>query len=130
MDWKTCDRCARKYPSDAAYKKLCAPCWKRQHGIDLHPTDLALDVTLTRVEVLESKVDQLTARVAQLTTRVAHLVAKLQRPVPPPPPPVTFSIPEDRLRVLISLCHPDRHGGSDRSNEATKWLLSQRNKDS
>lgn len=31
-----------------------------------------------------------------------------------------------RLRQLIQLCHPDRHGGSDAANDATKWLLEAR----
>lgn len=32
----------------------------------------------------------------------------------------------DMLRLLIYLCHPDKHGGSDAANRATAWLLSVR----
>ena len=35
-------------------------------------------------------------------------------------------IPDDMLRRLIMLCHPDRHGDSDASTVATRWLLAQR----
>lgn len=31
-----------------------------------------------------------------------------------------------RLRQLLQLCHPDRHGGSRAATEATQWLLEQR----
>jgi hypothetical protein len=33
---------------------------------------------------------------------------------------------EEMLRRLVVLCHPDRHGGSRLSTEATSWLLEQR----
>lgn len=36
------------------------------------------------------------------------------------------AIPKDIQRLLIQLCHPDKHGGSPASNKATEWLLSQR----
>jgi hypothetical protein len=31
-----------------------------------------------------------------------------------------------RIRSLIQLCHPDRHGGSRVAVDATQWLLDQR----
>lgn len=37
------------------------------------------------------------------------------------------AIPGEMLAKLIRLCHPDRHSNSPMSNEATKWLLEQRN---
>jgi len=30
----------------------------------------------------------------------------------------------DNLRPLLSLCHPDRHGGSMLATRTTQWLLS------
>ncbi len=35
----------------------------------------------------------------------------------------SFAIPDDRLRQLIQLCHPDKHNGSATANEVTQWLL-------
>ncbi len=32
-------------------------------------------------------------------------------------------IPADMLRRLVQLCHPDRHGNSEASNTATRYLL-------
>jgi hypothetical protein len=31
-----------------------------------------------------------------------------------------------RVRQLLQLCHPDKHGGSQASTQATQWLLTQR----
>ena len=36
------------------------------------------------------------------------------------------SIPSEMLSRLIRLSHPDKHGNSPASNEATVWLLAQR----
>lgn len=36
------------------------------------------------------------------------------------------SIDHEMLSRLIRLCHPDKHGNSPASNEATSWLLAQR----
>jgi hypothetical protein len=46
-------------------------------------------------------------------------VLRLRQIAPPP-------IEQNMLSRLIRLCHPDRHGNSEASNEATAWLLSQR----
>lgn len=35
-------------------------------------------------------------------------------------------LPEDMLKRLLYLCHPDKHRNSEASNLATEWLLKQR----
>lgn len=35
-------------------------------------------------------------------------------------------IPDEMLKRLIQLCHPDRHNGSIASHKALQWLLDQR----
>ncbi len=35
-------------------------------------------------------------------------------------------IPPEMYRRLIQLCHPDRHGNSQAAQNATTWLLAQR----
>lgn len=44
------------------------------------------------------------------------------------PAPVPASVPFDaqRLRQLLQLTHPDKHGGSALATEVTAWLLSLR----
>ena len=36
------------------------------------------------------------------------------------------SIPDEMLRRLIYLCHPDKHNNSEAANAATSWLIKQR----
>lgn len=38
------------------------------------------------------------------------------------------SIPPERMRQLLSLCHPDKHGNSETATDVTRWLLDQRKK--
>jgi hypothetical protein len=51
---------------------------------------------------------------------------KERAPPPPPPPEPAPRIEAEMLGRLIRLCHPDKHGNSEASNTATKWLLAQR----
>ena len=70
-----------------------------------------------------------------LRYRVNHLERKLEeaRKASGIRTPVLHSgteanIEPDMLNRLIRLTHPDRHGNSQASNEATAWLLAQRQK--
>lgn len=47
---------------------------------------------------------------------------RLRRTVP------TTGIPQDKLRSLVQLCHPDKHNGSKTANKITAWLLTLREK--
>jgi hypothetical protein len=40
----------------------------------------------------------------------------------PPLPGALAELPQ-RVRALLQLAHPDRHGGSQLANEITQWLL-------
>jgi hypothetical protein len=42
---------------------------------------------------------------------------------PTPTAPAVTPIEPGMLRRLIQLCHPDRHGNSEASNTATRYLL-------
>jgi len=35
-------------------------------------------------------------------------------------------LPQDVLKKMLVLCHPDKHGNSPVSNEVTRWLLERR----
>jgi hypothetical protein len=52
---------------------------------------------------------------------------KTQGPRPNPNLNAT-GIPDDILRKLIILCHPDKHGNSELSNATTAWLLNLKQK--
>jgi hypothetical protein len=62
--------------------------------------------------------EQALERVDLLEQEVATLRAALAKAQPAP------AIPRDMRRLLVQLCHPDRHGGSEAANKATRWLLS------
>lgn len=79
-----------------------------------------------REENRPDRLAQLTAELAEaraerdrLRLRVLALELDAQRAKPE-------GIPPDMLRRLVRLCHPDRHGSSKAANEATAWLLEQR----
>lgn len=38
------------------------------------------------------------------------------------------AIPKDKLKILIQLCHPDKHNGTAIATEITSWLLNERKK--
>ena len=40
----------------------------------------------------------------------------------------TIDLPQDILKSMISLCHPDKHGGSVTATKVTQYLLSKRTK--
>lgn len=48
---------------------------------------------------------------------------KRRTPEPAASPPPAPAIEPEMLRRLIQLCHPDRHGDSEASNVATRYLL-------
>jgi hypothetical protein len=104
--WQACEVCSRMFPTPASYRRLCPPCWKKTHGIELHTTDEALDLALTRISELDKQLSAL-----------AHAQAQPAAPSGPGLSPA-------RVRALLALCHPDRHQGSAKATEVTRWLLS------
>lgn len=42
---------------------------------------------------------------------------------PEPPRAIVTRMDQARIRQLLMLCHPDRHGNSETSSEVTRWLI-------
>lgn len=55
--------------------------------------------------------------------RKQHERARQAPPVPPPQTTSQITLDTEMLRRLIQLCHPDRHGNSEASQKATRFLL-------
>ena len=72
--------------------------------------DLRAEVAGTRLTLLH-----LEERRQHLERRIETLQAEAEEALPP-----TF---RHRLKQLLMLAHPDRHGGSRLSTEVTRWLL-------
>jgi hypothetical protein len=83
------------------WRTLCRRCFAKQKEAEEHSRDEALARANEEIAALNAAVRQL------LRERTAP-----------------GKIPPARLRQLIQLCHPDRHGGSKVSTEVTQWLLS------
>ncbi len=65
---------------------------------------------------------RLQREVESLRRENSDLRRALARP-PPAPPPRSDAVFRARIDELLTLCHPDRHGNSDRANEVTRWLI-------
>lgn len=66
----------------------------------------------------DSEVERLNAENARLKAENDSLRAKLRQQTSPRP----GSIPADIKKLIKSLVHPDRHGGSDASTKASAWV--------
>ena len=94
-----CTSCDVRLPADApSYVKLCKPCFALSKRLE---------------------VQQLHHQIERLEDEVRRLRAIAARPAPAAPSPFDLA----RLRQLLQLCHPDRHGGSDLAHRTTSWLL-------
>jgi hypothetical protein len=96
-------KCGLATVSDREWKDTCFPCWKK--GKDYPPTtgDGAFVLLQEAYKDLERQLTQ----------------AQRGRVPPATLDPCT-------LKDLLLLCHPDKHGGSERANRVAKWLNGQR----
>ena len=97
-----CERCNLRFVSHDERHKTCLVCWKELKGYKLTLVD---DAFRDLQFVLLEHEDYLAGR-----DKPAMLTS-------------------GQIYDLIQLCHPDRHNGSKRSTELTKWLLELRNQD-
>lgn len=90
-----CEICGTDFHREPSetWKRLCVDCWKQAKADEL--------------AVLREENDRLTDDLAEAHTALAA------RP----------EIDRLMLRRLVQLCHPDKHGGSEASHNATAWLL-------
>jgi hypothetical protein len=96
---KICQLCGETFYPDQPWKTLCIPCFK---------------ISKQRENESTSELEELRSENFRLRYQLA--IAR----------PSIGAIPRDILKSLIRLAHPDRHNGSQAANDATAWLLSQR----
>lgn len=94
------------------WKTLCLDCWKANAR--------KAEAATGTVEQLRAELEEVKRENGKLKLRLLALQLDRQ------PQPAPASIPADMLGRLIRLCHPDRHGNSEPSNQATAWLLERR----
>lgn len=103
-----CAKCG-KPAGPEKWKTLCARCFTRQREAE---EEHGLQAQLTRA--LEEN--------AALSAAVRRLLAEQNDGIVP----AARGIPRDKLRLLLQLCHPDKHNGSRAATEATQWLMEQK----
>lgn len=145
-----CEDCERPHFSKTGNARKCIVCWKITRGYELSKTDIAhqnLSNALhgfmeenKKLKMTPAALDQgtrerclflekerlirmqetaaLHRQVEALTKEAEELRKTQQAP----------SLTESTLKELITLSHPDKHGGSALSTRVTQWLLSLRKK--
>ena len=90
--------------------------WRRAAHAATHPGKPSATPRSQRASALErdkllSELDELRARIAQLQRQQSVTNAM-----------ETLGLDDARLKAMLLLLHPDRHGNSDAANEAAKWV--------
>lgn len=106
-----CISCQSPFRQTKGFEQMCPVCFKLDRGYNLLLGDKAL--------LFLQEEYQAQTKVLHATTR------KLARGASPSAP---ASIRPERVKQLIRLCHPDKHGDSQVATEVTQWLLSMRSK--
>lgn len=103
--FKHCTSCGAPFRvgEDEDWKRLCLPCWVRTKRSAPPPGGQGI---LGELRLAQDEIKRLKASLAEERTR--------------------RGIPDDMMRMLILLCHPDRHSGSVAATKATAWLLRER----
>lgn len=122
---KTCETCKRTFIPDEGfeYTRSCLVCWKKEKGYTLTKADLAFE---RLQQHFDEKVGALEKAVAEEKEKTEAAVKKAKARAKGNSGESTLTGP--RLKALIRLCHPDKHGNSELATEVTKWLLDLREK--
>ena len=113
-EWEegVCTECGSPYPQRHSYERLCPFCYKNTRDYNILWGDQAFLWSQEQIKQLRSQLQE-----AQQALR-----AKKSAPAGPE----DSGLRGDLLRQVISLCHPDHHGGSPKATEVTKQLLALR----
>lgn len=106
MTRTTCTNCGSSFTRKPGeyWKTLCYSCWQKSKAT---PT-------------FGESASQLRQELYTALEEAAHLRRMLMQAER------RSAIPPDMLKRLLSLAHPDKHGGSRIATEATQWLLAHR----
>lgn len=109
---KDCDLCQKPFPAEESWQNKCLVCWKEDKGYDLTKGDKAF----------------IAMQAAYSDMRVALKSAEKRALRNRGVPDDKSGLSPGKIKVLLKLCHPDKHKNSEQATEVTKWLLAQRRK--
>lgn len=112
----TCSECMRLFErgESESWKRRCLDCWRRSKTTEKAstPDPYASGYAAGRAEGLA---ERMAAHQRGFEAGRAHGRAE-----------AVGAVDKTRVRQLLQLVHPDRHGGSALANEVTVWLLALR----
>lgn len=129
-----CPKCGTQFEQDQPWKKVCRDCYflakeeKESRNFDQLKEQVAYWKAKAGGDGDPEEVNRLRSKVTELEFRIMLLQTDL-RNARNQAPPLRYNgsaIPQEMLRRLIQLAHPDKHSGSEASTKATRWLLEQR----
>jgi len=104
----TCQDCGCSFPQRGGYERRCPFCYKLDKGYKVLWGDQAF--LWSQQQALE------------LQAQIAKLKALNRTANPPKGGGMPSELKGDLLRQVISLCHPDKHGNSEKSTKITQEL--------
>jgi hypothetical protein len=115
----TCSECMRLFErgESESWKRRCLDCWRRSKTTEKAstPDPYATGYAAGRAEGLA---ERMAAHQRGFEAGRAYGRAEAARSAP-----AVSAIDKTRVRQLLQLVHPDRHGGSALATEVTTWLL-------
>jgi hypothetical protein len=122
-----CERCEDPLPSDSPrWKRLCLDCFKLSKQEEQDELLDEIQSLRRQNQALQLKCDEIPSlrQQNQALQRKCDMLAAQQKPAPRTSS--KFEPPQDVVKKLILLCHPDHHHNSAVANEVTKYLLALR----
>jgi hypothetical protein len=140
---RRCDLCEKPFVADEGWKRKCLLCWKEENSYTKGKGDTAFELMRDAYVELEEGVTEAVgaaeeraaaaeaeaARVKAKASRVVRAYKAAKKALSEVQEPEGQPLSAAQVKALIHLCHPDKHGGSEKATEVTKWLLALRDKD-
>ncbi len=138
-----CEDCERPHFSKTGTARKCLVCWKIARDIPLSKADEAhqnlSNILHTYMEenkklkvnspvISGQQLQQLQLENMRLSTTLGHQAHKIDALTKEIEELKKLAIPQENLKNLITLTHPDKHGGGELATRITQWLLSLRKK--
>jgi hypothetical protein len=106
----TCQDCGLPFPRRHHYERRCPFCYKLDKSYNVLWGDQAFLWAQEQVLALQLELRDTQKKLEEASGK--------HKPKPPP-----SGLKGDLLRQVIALCHPDKHGNSERATKVTQALL-------